>query len=114
MNTKILPQEPLIKNLLFTGAGVLLAGIIIIFVFWTKLPPQIPLYFSRPWGEEQLAKPIFVFLPLALSFVFLLLNLIFARLAAGNDFLKKVLILGATATAVLATITIIRIIFLVV
>lgn len=23
----------------------------------SKLPPQIPLFFSRPWGEEQLGAP---------------------------------------------------------
>lgn len=114
MDTKILPQEPLVKNLLFAGIGVLLIGILAAVVFWTKLPPQIPLYFSRPWGEEQLAKPVFIFLPLVLSSIFLSLNLIFARVGVESDFLRKVLILGAAATAFLATTTIVRIILLII
>ena len=30
--------------------------------FYKSLPPQIPLYYSRPWGDEQLAAPIFLLL----------------------------------------------------
>lgn len=30
--------------------------------FWPKLPPQIPLWYSKPWGTEQLASPAFLFI----------------------------------------------------
>lgn len=26
--------------------------------FWKRLPPQIPLYYSLPWGDDQLGTPI--------------------------------------------------------
>lgn len=47
------------------------------FYAWYKygdLPPQIPLFYSRPWGEEQLAGSLNIFLLPIFSLVFLLIN----------------------------------------
>src|SRR3989344_4942122 len=39
-----------------------ISGIVVISgMMWAYrkiLPPEIPLWYSRPWGEEQLAKPV--------------------------------------------------------
>ena len=48
--------------------------IILIIFFFPLLPPQVPLYYSRPWGDNQLASPSSLFLLPAISFFFLLLN----------------------------------------
>ena len=37
------------------AASVMVGGII--WVMGNNLPPQIPLFYSLPWGEEQLAAP---------------------------------------------------------
>jgi len=29
---------------------------------WKHLPPSVPLWYSRPWGNDQLASPIWLFL----------------------------------------------------
>ncbi|MEK7129737.1 MAG: hypothetical protein AAB803_01845, partial [Patescibacteria group bacterium] len=29
---------------------------------WKFLPPAVPLWYSRPWGEDQLAHPLWLFL----------------------------------------------------
>lgn len=34
---------------------LLLGQILIILIFIRQLPPQIPLFYSRPWGNEQLS-----------------------------------------------------------
>lgn len=39
-----------------TTAGAVVSGGLLA-VFFTKLPPQVPLWYSRPWGEEQLTNP---------------------------------------------------------
>lgn len=36
-----------------TGAGLLA-------VFWKNLPPEVPLLYSRPWGQDQLVSPYFL------------------------------------------------------
>lgn len=56
----------------------------LIFFFYPKLPPLIPLYYSHPWGESQLAGPIFLLLLPGTSFFFTFLNL-----ALAVNFLEK-------------------------
>ena len=46
-------------------ATLILGGYVGLFLR-DKLPPQIPLFYSRPWGEEQLATPSYLVIPLAL------------------------------------------------
>lgn len=38
------------------------SSLIIIGLNWQRLPPQIPLFYSRPWGEDQLAPKMAIFL----------------------------------------------------
>src|SRR3989344_3726551 len=37
--------------------GFMLVELILLSWQWHRLPPQVPLYYSRPWGEMQLAPP---------------------------------------------------------
>ncbi len=30
----------------------------VLLLYRTSLPPQVPLWYSRPWGEDQLTQPI--------------------------------------------------------
>ena len=39
-------------------ALVFLAQSLMILIFWGKLPPQVPLFYSKPWGEAILAPAI--------------------------------------------------------
>lgn len=92
----------------------LVVGYATLALFWTKLPPQIPLFYSKPWGESQLSKPYFLPIPLIIATVFLLLNIIIAGKIDNYPFLKKTLALGTTIVSVLGSIAIIRIILLVI
>jgi len=31
-------------------------GLLSLFIWWSKLPPELPWLYSLPWGEEQLVK----------------------------------------------------------
>lgn len=112
MRQKIIPTEPSLFQPFWAGIVSVFAAALVIAIFWVKLPPQVPLFYSRPAGEAELAHPLFLIIPLALSVVFLFLNLLLARFIE-SDFLKRALVLGATLPAILASITIIRIIFLI-
>ncbi len=36
--------------------------IVLILWKWRSLPPLVPLWYSRPWGGDQLTSPLFLFL----------------------------------------------------
>ncbi len=69
-----------------------LAQISLILVSWGKLPPQIPLFYSRPWGEAMLASPIFIWILPALSFVFFVINFSMVIMFGSEEvFLSRIL-----------------------
>ena len=54
---------------LLLGADVLMIAAFIL--KFSRLPPQVPLYYSQPWGESQLADSWMIF------FLLIFLNLLF-------------------------------------
>jgi hypothetical protein len=58
-------------------------GLFVGLLFGKILPPTIPLFYSRPWGEEQLASPLWLSLPLGMAITVTLGTLL------ANKFLKN-------------------------
>ena len=57
-----------------------------------KLPPQVPIFFSLPWGNSYLAPTIFLWLLPAISFLVFILNSFVSLFFLENDkFLKRVI-----------------------
>jgi len=75
-------------------------------LWWSKLPPQLPLFYSRPWGEEQLvAKNLFFILPAA-CFIFIIINLRLASFFFKKEvLLSQILIWSALVFSLLTTIS---------
>ena len=72
----------------------LLAGnVIMALVFLLKLgsmPPQLPLFYSMVWGEEQLVDTwMILILPLLMNGLVFLNNFIVQRYFYDNDFIKQ-------------------------
>ena len=88
--------------------------VIIIAIFWTKLPPQLPLFYSKAWGKDQLA-PKWWFL--ALPFICFLMVIFDLRLASlflkKEEWLAKILVWTVVILTLLVNTTIIRILFIV-
>lgn len=82
---------------------------------YSKIPPQVPLYYSRPWGEDQLVEKINLFLlPLSILF-FTCLNLFLTALCWEKQKLIAQIAVFLTAVMVfLLTFVFIEIFFLVV
>lgn len=60
---------------------------ILLLIFWRQLPPQIPLFYSLPWGIEQLSSPLRLLLfPLSILAAIILTIL-------TNKFVAKELVL---------------------
>lgn len=89
-----------------------LSIIFIVFKFKT-LPPEVPLFYSLPWGEKQLAPKFFLFLLPLSSVITLLVNIFFAKKAKEELLVAKLLIIGAFLFSLLAIITLFKIISLV-
>ena len=83
-------------------------------IFWAallkNLPPQIPLFYSLPWGDKQLAaKEQLVILP-ALIFLVTLANIIFTwHFHPSQYFIKRVLGASSLLFALITTITVLKI-----
>lgn len=89
-------------------------SLIVIVVCWTKLPPLLPLWYSRPWGVDQLAPPIFLLiLPLASISVYTVNLLLSMYVLCEYLIFCQTLMLSSLLVSILSCIAVIKIILLV-
>lgn len=87
---------------------------IVLAIRWKSLPPKVPLWYSKPWGEERLATPIFLFLiPLTALLVYGINNAFITRIASEHPLFARVLSLVSLLISVLSSVIVIRIITLI-
>jgi hypothetical protein len=81
---------------------------------WNKLPPMIPLWYSMPWGLDQLAPSIWLFvLPIGCIILYFI-NLAISIYATTEYLIfTQVLFLTSLLVSLLSFITLIKILFLV-
>lgn len=83
----------MIKNKV-EGLNVLLVmlSLGLILFKWQQLPPEVPIFYSRPWGEDQLGQKEFLFLLPFISLSVFLINkfLSFFLIKEKNFFLAKI------------------------
>lgn len=82
-------------------------------IYFPSLPTQIPLFYSLPWGRNQLASlPQFVVLPFIISLVTLINLLISWQLHQSQIVLKRMLALSSVTVGLIITLTALKIIFI--
>ncbi len=82
---------------------------------YSRLPPQIPLFYTHTWGEEQLADIWFIaIIPLFMHLFFFLNNWIRNRFLAKESFLYKLFNTCNTFLVISFTIVYLKIILLVI
>jgi len=92
-----------------------LGQILLILIFWRRLPPQLPLFYSRAWGKEQLTTPFGLFLLPTLSLIVFLINLAFVSFISKEEKLApRMLEVVSGVFNLLCLVTLIKIIFLVI
>lgn len=97
---------------LLIGCDLLTIGISI----WkfSTLPPNLPLFYSRPWGEDQLVDWWMIFLlPLIMNGFFFLNFFIYKKFFKENLFIRKILDYFNIFLIISLTLVFIKIIFLV-
>lgn len=91
-----------------------LAGLFLLVFFWSKLPPQIPLFYSLPWGEEQLASPVSVLILPGGIFLIILFNFLTAIFLASENLILRTVSLVSAICSFLCLFAIVKILELVI
>lgn len=98
------------KFVLLTFIG----SVVITLVRWPMLPPLVPLWYSRPWGADQLAHPLSLFiLPLGSMFWYLTNTILAIFVTSQYLVFTQTLFLTSLVTSFLSFITLIKILFIV-
>lgn len=85
---------------LFCMLSLLMQSLLILTSF-SKLPPEIPLFYSKTWGGEMLAPKIYIWILPAITAVVYLLNTAIARfLLLKDEFLKTALFAASAVVAI--------------
>jgi hypothetical protein len=102
------------KWLWFLGGWALVMLAIVMLGWGNKIPPQVPLFYSRPWGEDQLADKMWLWIPAGIAGLVALFETVIIRRFKPEPVLG-VLILGTgLLTQIILILATVRIIFLVV
>lgn len=75
---------------------LILAGGTSLLFFWAKLPPQLPWFYSLPWGENQLIPKAWFGVGLAVLSLIVLVNYFVARRLNKKDEVVAMVVDGAT------------------
>lgn len=86
--------------------------ILAIFLFQKKLPPQVPLFFGKPQGEEQLVPWVYLIIPPALSALITLINTFLLKVTKDH-LLQKVLLASTFLVTALSSSSVFQIVRLV-
>lgn len=92
--------------------GMALIGLMggVLAIFWKTLPPQLPWFYSLPWGEQQLASKLWIVSILGGMALVLILTRVMAKWAGKDDSTVRTLIMmGGLLTVILVVATYARI-----
>lgn len=78
---KNLKEDRLIKRLFILSFALLAITLVAILIYYSKLPPLIPLYNQLPWGEARLSPTPGIFIPLIISLLIFILNIFLSAFA---------------------------------
>ena len=105
--SKVPFSKEIILCLIINLIMILLATLSIII-----LPPEIPLLYGLPEGEEQLVSNWAITVPNLAALVIMFINSIFA-IYTKDEYIKKIIVIAGFVVSFFAIITVIKIFFLV-
>ncbi len=109
------PRNQGIKKILQLAFVLWLSELVLILFGWKFFPTEIPLFYSRPWGQEQLTKPLMLFILPSLGLVIFFLNSMISRLTLKEErLMKQILAIAFLVFNFLSLVTLIQIMRLVI
>ncbi len=111
-------MENLKKKLGLWNWRVVAAGIVVgwglTVIYWKSLPPEVPLLYSRPWGQDQLVSPYFLVIPPIFSAgVGILLGWV-ANKSEEEKLLPIIILVSSMVVQIITVLGLVRIVMLVV
>lgn len=100
------------KNSSLVLVAINIITIISLFLFSSRIPPVVPLYYGKPYGAEQLAPQSFLALPAVIALMVCIINTALNALLK-DEFVRRVLLGGMFVATLFALITIVKIVILV-
>ncbi|MFZ5365783.1 MAG: hypothetical protein ACOZBZ_00635 [Patescibacteria group bacterium] len=95
-----------------TTVFLILASCFILLLFWIKLPPEVPLFYSRPWGEDQLGQPFFLWILPGGTILVFLGSFAIGKFLTSEKLLIHLITFGATLFSFLSFLTLFKIVTL--
>lgn len=108
----IIWQDDFSRRSLKTGLALGASSLFLLIIFWAQLPPQVPLFYSLPWGEEQLASPLLLLLVPGSVLAIIFFNLISTAFFPEEKLLLRTLSLTSLLCVFLGLFALIKIILL--
>jgi hypothetical protein len=105
-------ERAILTNLV-TSAVCLAVAICVPVAFRQRLPPEIPLWYSRPWGEEQLASPNWLVMGPVLSAGVGLVSHLIAKKMIGEKLLAIVACYSGVVIQIVLVLGLVRIVLVV-
>ncbi|MEI8067566.1 MAG: hypothetical protein WCG91_01255 [Candidatus Shapirobacteria bacterium] len=104
-----------INNQIFWWNIILIGSQIAFLIFkFNSLPDQVPLYYSQPWGEDQLAHASALFLLPTFSIIIVLINNLLATIFLNRiQLLSRLLVVFSLVFSFLSLVTLFQIINLI-
>jgi hypothetical protein len=82
---------------------------------WTMLPPMVPIWYSRPWGVDQLASPYYLWVLPISSLVLYFTNFLIAVYVAREHLIFiQMIYLSSLIVSLLSFFALIKILYLVI
>lgn len=106
--TKEIPYTKLVYFILLLNTLLL----ILLFIFKKDIPPEVPLFYGYPDGEDQLTQKANLAIPPLISIMTILINSTIAYFTK-DSFIKKTLVIASFAITFLSVLTTVKIVLLV-
>lgn len=81
---------------IFLSGLLIIVAAIVLLVVWMKLPPEVPWFYSLPWGEGQLIERLWFAATLPLMGTIVLINLFISARIGRSDRIAALVVEGAT------------------
>lgn len=110
-----LSENKIVRFATYGSFAVSVCTLLLPILWWTKLPPVVPLWFSRPWGTDRLASPfalyvlpigsvIWTYINMYVSSTLLSDNLVFSQIVAITSFVASMLVAAEVLEIILIVI----------
>lgn len=89
----LLKEDMVIKSGLAFSLLLMIMQFVILLVYWTRIPPEVPLFYSLPPGTSRLAKKSFVLIIPFVSMITWLSSFLLIKLSPENLIIYRRLII---------------------